>query len=556
MSKINNFLYRFQYELFAALGAVIILWQMLLPGYVLTLDMVFGPNVAIPSYSGLSASTFLPSYLIYLLHFFLNSVVIEKVILLLLFFVLLYIPLRVYPFQNKYGEAYFVSIFYTINPFVCERFLAGQWEVLFAYAFLFPFVSSLIRFYRELSWHSILSACAWLLGIGMFSLHVLVMGTIILILYALGAAGRMLYLKETRMARQFSTRLCVALLLLVIASSYWLIPAFETRASDVTSFSQADWATFQTASDVHIGVLGNVTALYGFWEEHERWVTFFLSPKASMWLWGTSGVALAALICLGIAVGLYHTRTRFLVALLCVIGFLALVFSAGVGQSVVQPLNLWLFEHIWFWRGFRDTEKWSGVLVLCYALFGGLSIEYLAKKLVKYKRAAAYLVLGACLLPLLYTPTILFGFEGQLQPVSYPPEWAQANNILAQDTHCTALFLPWHQYYIPVFNNRVLTANTAPSYFDCTIISSANAEVGDITDQAGNTPQYYQIESAVTSNTADPDATVQLLRSMGVHYIIFTNDQVYDDPYTYPFLHSTLLHVVVDNPPLVLFAIP
>lgn len=37
------------YLLFAAFGAVVVLWQLLLGGYVLTLDMVFGPNVLLPA---------------------------------------------------------------------------------------------------------------------------------------------------------------------------------------------------------------------------------------------------------------------------------------------------------------------------------------------------------------------------------------------------------------------------------------------------------------------------------------------------------------------------
>jgi len=64
MQKIKELAYRFRYEIFAVLGAVVVLWQMLLPGYVIVLDMVFGPHVNPPSYSGLSASGFPVSYLI------------------------------------------------------------------------------------------------------------------------------------------------------------------------------------------------------------------------------------------------------------------------------------------------------------------------------------------------------------------------------------------------------------------------------------------------------------------------------------------------------------
>ena len=201
---------RFQYELFALGGTIVLLWQMLLPGYVLTLDMVFGPHAVMPSYAGLSAATFPPAYVIYLLHSVLSGWVIEKLILFLLFFLLLYLPLRFYPFRNIYGEAYFAALLFAVNPFVYERFLAGQWEVLYAYAFLFPFISCLIRFYQNLSWRSVCMAALWLLLIGMFSLHILVMGAIILLIYALIAALRISIAREWQILKTFLWRLCAS----------------------------------------------------------------------------------------------------------------------------------------------------------------------------------------------------------------------------------------------------------------------------------------------------------------------------------------------------------
>ena len=545
MQKIKDFACRFRFEIFATLGAVVVLWQMLLPGYVLTLDMVFGPQMALPSYSGLSAAAFPPSYLIYLLHLVLSVWVIQKIILFLLFFSLFYLPLRFYPFLSAYGERYFVAIFFAINPFVYERLLAGQWKVLVAYAFLFPFVSLLIRFYREHSWRSILYAFGWLLAIGMFSLHFLVMDLILLALFAL------VMLRSWELFKP----LAIGSITFAFLSLYWLIPAFTAPTISVNTFSQADWSAFSTAGDRHIGTLGNVAALYGFWGEHETWTAHFSSPKENPWLWGVSGALLAILIGLGIIKGLLDARTRLLTVWIALVGIAAFMFSTGVGESILRPFNTWLFEHVWFWRGFRDTEKWSGVLALSYALFAGLGLGYLADKAARYRKSLHIVVLGVCLLPVLYMPTMLWGFSNQLRPVQYPAVWGQANEILKQDTKCKAIFLPWHQYYTPIFNNRILTGNTSPSYFDCVIISSADAEIGDVGDAAGKSPEYYAIGAVVTSNTADPDATVKLLASYGVRYVIFTNDEVSNDPYTYPFLGSNLLHKVIDTPSLVLFEV-
>ena len=556
MQRIKELAYRFRYEIFAALGACIVLWQMLLPGYVIVLDMVFGPHMSPPLFVGLDAAGFPFAYVIYLLHFVLSGWVIEKVILFALFFLLFYLPFRFYQFSNTYGEAYFVSVLYAVNPFVYERFLAGQWKVLAAYAFLFPFISLLIRFYRELSWRSALEATIWLLLMGMFSLHFLVMGAIIMGLYALAAAVRMSTAREWQILKTFLWRLCVSIALLCALSSYWIIPALTTKTTVISTFTGADLEAFKTAGDTHIGTLGNVAALYGFWGEHEVWSAYHSSPKERLWLWGASGAALAILIALGVAVGLRNPRTRFSVLLVASVGIVALVFSTGLGQSVFLPFNTWLFAHIWFWRGFRDTEKWSGVLALAYALLGGLGLGYFVHNLAGYKKLVRLVVLSVCILPLLYTPNMLFGFNNQLRPVEYPSTWQEANNTLKQDASCKAIFLPWHEYYTAIFNNRVLAANTAPAYFDCNIVSPANAEIGDVGDGIKASDATYQaIDQAITSNTEAPDATVKLLASYGVRYIIFTPDEKYDDPYQYPFLTSSKLHKVIDSPSLALYSV-
>src|SRR5271168_26691 len=209
MTKIKDLLLQFKYEIFALCGALIILWQMLLPGYVLVLDTVFGPHAIMPPYAGLAAATFLPSYLIYLFHFVLSAWIIEQIILVLLFFLLFYLPLRFYPFKTKNHEEYFVAVLYAINPFVYERFLAGQWEVLYAYAFLFPLVSSLIQFYRSQSWQSIVYAFASLLIIGVFSLHFLVMGSMIITLYIIVSFLSLLISKEHPVLKIFLSRFLI-----------------------------------------------------------------------------------------------------------------------------------------------------------------------------------------------------------------------------------------------------------------------------------------------------------------------------------------------------------
>ena len=79
---------------------------------------------------------------------------------------------------------------------------------------------------------------------------------------------------------------------LCVISSYWIIPALKTGGTTLDSFTQADLQAFQTASDAHLGTLGNVLSLYGFWGEHEHWATYFISPKSDLGCVDISGVSL------------------------------------------------------------------------------------------------------------------------------------------------------------------------------------------------------------------------------------------------------------------------
>ena len=141
---LNNFSLHKKNIVFFLIIAIIILWQMLLPGYVLTLDMVFTPKLHILHHLGDFYNSLPLTALLEFLNFFLSGWIIEKIILVSLFFLIGYLAFVFLPVPKKYHAHYFAALLYTINPFVYERFLAGQWTLLFAYALLPPFFYYLI----------------------------------------------------------------------------------------------------------------------------------------------------------------------------------------------------------------------------------------------------------------------------------------------------------------------------------------------------------------------------------------------------------------------------
>ncbi len=543
---------KFYYILFSILGTLIVLWHFLTSGYVLTLDMVFGPHIDLVRNAGDLLNTYPIWWLLSLLTYITSGWISQKILLATLFFLLFYLPLhffkKIFNIENNHGAEFVTSLLFAINPFVYERFLAGQWMILFGYALLIPFISYLIDFCKDFNYKNSLKLFGIIILIGTISIHIFIMS---LIVTGLAYVSNLIRLKFDSMFIKKGLFLGLAVL---ICSSYWLIPSMLSKITPFTTFGSEHWEVFKTASSDYWGTLGNVLSLHGFWGEHEVWVSRFVLPKDR----GLSFVASLVLFFFTVLVGIYagfkDKQLRARASFLIIIVFLATVFSCGIGGGIFTNFNLWMFEHVSFWKGFRDSEKWSALLALGYALLAGLGSRFIFSYFQKqeYRRIVFYVLIA---IPLLYTPMMLFGFVGQLKSVQYPNSWVEVNKVLKQDKNCKALFLPWQEYFSLKWNNDILTENVSRSYFDCDIVQGKNMNLGEVVSQGGNGEEYDAIEKQVINNDANPDSVVGFLKEKGIRYIIFTDDVVGEDPYKYTFLGSKQLFKIINNGDIYLYRI-
>ena len=534
---------------FAALGAVVVLWQLLLPGYVLTLDMVFGPSHVFYMPQGF-LDTLPLSYLIYGLSLVVPAWVVEKVMLVALFFLLFYLPLRFFPRELKSPQGewvkYFAAVMYAVNPFVYERFLAGQWAVLFAYAFLAPLLYVLLAFLSAPRRSNALLLVAGLLLIGVFSLHALVMSILFVGLAIVIEGMRLLWRREKGRVIALAKGAALVAVVFLVVSSYWLVPLFVSHTSAISGFGSADNAAFMTAPDEYLGTIGNVALLFGFWGEAYPWSLKFISPKDVV-KFVPAALALLALIAIGAVASLRTRTSRRVAMLIALFAALALVFSVGVADGPFRGINDWLFSHVYLWRGFRDSEKWSMWLALAYAYLGAVGAGLLVEKLTPRLRIYAMTVL--LFVPIMYCVPLVGGFAGQIKPVWYPRSWYQVNDVLKTVPDCRAISLPWHLYHSLSFDNDILAADPSAAFFDCTIVSSQLADIGAIDVRATSTAADSSdaIQAAVTDNDASHDAaSVDALVTYGIRYVIFTSDLVGVDPYTYSFLNDPRIKMIRD----------
>jgi len=540
------------YLIFSLLGVIIVLRQLLTSGYVLTLDMVFGPRVAVAESVGNLLNTLPIWYLLHFLTLVLGGWLTQKLLLILIFFLLFYLPLRffkkIFMLEDTHGEEFVAALIFAINPFVYERFLAGQWMIILSYSLFVPLMAYLIEFCHKENIRNSLKLFGVIILLEIISIHLFIIALIII------AFVWVIIFFSHRLKTDFLKRSLILGLFILLFSGYWLMPVVLSKTAPLDILGSEHWTAFKTAGQGNFGVLANVLTLHGFWEEHESWIKKFILPKEGGFIFGVSFAFLFFLVLLGISVGLKDKQLRPRILLMISVLCFSVIFSCGVGEGVFKNFNLWLFENVYFWRGFRDTEKWSAVLALLYALFAGLGSRRIILWFQKpeYRKIVLYVLL---LIPLIYTPVMLWGFASQLRTVQYPESWAKINNILKLDKNCRALFLPWQQYYYLRFNNSMLTVNLSGNYFDCDIVHGKNMELGIIRSQGGNGEEYDAIERVVINNWANPDDTIAFLKQKGIKYIIFTTDIVPNDYYKYPFINSKYIHKITDEGDIYLYRV-
>ena len=191
-----------------------------------------------------------------------------------------------------------------------------------------------------------------------------------------------------------------------------------------------------------------------------------------------------------------------------------LIIAAGITTGYTKPVYLFLYENIFFFRGFREPQKFIGIIALVYAYLAALGME-------RVKKSYALLII-----PFIYTPAMFFGFSGALPAQDYPEDYYEIDAYLNTDQEdFNTLILPWHGYMDYSWNKNTdkRLANIAASFFTKPVIAGDNMEVGTIYSSS-NSPRSKYIESILKENTTQLG---KLLIPVNVKYIILKKEVDY-----------------------------
>ena len=505
--------------------ALAVLLPLLLPGFILTLDMVFTPTIAFPQDI---TNTYPLQLLLWSLHFVLPADIIQKIILfvILLFSgVSMHSLLQSLNMKERIGAdiwrlaLYFGGIFYMINPFTYSRFMAGQWLFLLGYAMLPFFVKSLLKFFAAPSRKTMTSLALWSFAIITASVHHIALLLLLALLVPLFATV-FHYWRKGQAKRYFAWSGAVIGINLVLCS-YWLLPALfggGTIGSVVTSRSSADFSAFATGGGGALGAIGEVVRLQGFWAEARQLYTL---PQDMIPAWGV--FFLIVWIVMAVGASKAWKASRMLVALAITSIALGIILAA-------TPLIAWLSQYVPLVSGYREPDKFANLIALGYAMLGTLGVAFTAKWATdRFREIGGQAVIIVCLLlPLAITPAMLWGFGGQLSPKQYPAGWYAMNEKLRKLPGTKrVLFLPWHQYMAFEFSGRII-ATPAEKFFAVPVIASDDPEFGGVTPTIPDSEK-----SAITTALKHPETLVSTLTKHNVNYILLADD---DDSDSYAYL--------------------
>lgn len=494
-----------------------VLLPMLLPGYILTLDMVFTPELRMPE---TISSSYLFHTALHYLNFVIPSEIIQKGMLLAILLLSglgAHLLVRhIQTAQDSSNEfalwgAYIAGFIYMINPFTYSRFMAGQYAVLLGYALLPFFVRAVMLFFATPTLQHSLIASGWLVAIGIVSLHTL--GSAVILAAAILAVHA--WRGKAGINSATVTYGLAGIAVFVLASSYWLFPLLSgnsLQGQAAAGFTADDRTAFATLGSDWVGKIGNILQLQGFWAEGQN---LYLLPQEQLPGWPLVVLLFWALIVAGLV---WLWRRYRPIALIFLLASTAAVVLAITGVPEGVPLA----------SGLREPHKLIGVLALAYAVFTGVGAAAFLSRAKRNDIAFHTGLVAVLLVPVLFTPTMFWGFSGQLSPRHYPDDWYSINERLSQDSDDFAILsLPWHLYMHYPFAGRII-ANPSEAFFDKPTITSNDLEFGNASPTFPDETKELLSEQIMPHAASDPEFEHKL-NNLRIKYILLAKTYDYQD---------------------------
>lgn len=401
---------------------------------------------------------------------------------------------------DRAGPRVVAGLAYCVNPFVYDRFFAGQLGLLAGYAILPWALGSLLRLPRAegLSW---LRTALWWAALVATSPH---------FAWIFG-------IPVVAVATVHRLRRAVLLRLGVVTVTTGLTTVYSAVTGAAGGIGQhiglRNLAAYATQPDPHLGLVVNLAGLYGFWR---------IGPPLAKSLVTGWPALLAAMYLVAGAGYLRQFRRpgaelpgRKGAAVLAISAVLGLLGAMGA-QGPTGPLYRWAYVHVPYFAVMREAQKFDVLVALALSVGLGWGVGVLVERTRHVAAAGAWIGLGI-LLPLAYEPLLFYGLAGNVSTTTVPSGWVQADRIMGRGQG-RVLVLPWHQYLsFPYTANRVV-ANPAQALLSRPVVSGDNVQLPGL-PTTSTSPRSAFLTYAF-AHGSEVHHFGALLAPLGVQYVV------------------------------------
>lgn len=507
--------------------SLLVVGPALLPGFVLSYDLVFTPRQQLlPGSIGVGSG--LPravpqDAVVALVEMVVPGMIVEKVVLLAIPVIAGIGMLRL-----LHGTAAGVvgATLAIANPFVAQRLVIGHWGLLLAYA-LVPWALVLARRLRAYGdpWDGL----RLLLVIAAGSLTP--SGSLLLALVAVPPA----LLPRSRYAVRSRMLLAAAVLATWLP---WLLPAL-THPTGAGSDPEGT-RVFALRSDAPGGALISALTGGGIWNAE---VALPSRDTPLTWVFGVCvlalGIAGASPLIRWLGRGVTGWWTG--VAVLGLVASLASVAVPAPWASLLDALPGGGLA--------RDAHKLLAPWVLLLAAAAGAGAGRLMGH-VRERSSRAVVLVSLAVLPVACQPDLLWGAGGRLVAVDYPDDWSAARAVVADSAlPGDVASFPWTAFRRFEWNPGRTVLDPAPRWLTRTTVVSDDLviDAGDgLVEVAGDDPRAQAIGRALVRG----EEVAPLLPGLGVGWALIAKGT----PGPVPDLEGW--EILLDGPDLSLYAAP
>jgi len=528
VSQLKNFLISHWPPIIYFLLTILILWQMLLPGYLFFLD--YQPfseptshiveRIFSDANSDLSRGIGWISFS--LLGDIFGDMLAQKIILFLLIFFTAYLAYKFVPFVKSKKAKFFAGLMFLVNPFIYFRLISGQVGVIIGAILLFVVIKLLMDYFEsrnKLKALKIGLILAFTAGVSLhfFAMFCFFVFPLFFVFYLWKE-----YSNKNSNLKKFILDTLVLFGLIVLVNLFWVALMFVPSSGFSFSAPYDETYFFQSRALDELNTALTSITMYGFW--HESY------PKAIDMLPSFIWLPIFLVILFVSVRGFVEEEDFFKKTPFALLALIAVIFATGVSAPATKTIFDFFFESIPFFSGFREPGKFIALIVMFYSVFGAVFIDRLSFSLEKSSRKIflAITIILLIILPLIFSFNLFFGLNGFINSHELPEEYYSAKEFLSKDnSNYQMVYFPFHMYQQFSFTDYK-TATPFTWFFDKETIVGTD-------EMAHEVGVKQMINDNITSQ--NKVSFSKQLAKYNIKYIILANELDYT---RYEFLENSL----------------